>query len=171
MEKKLFFQLLEANRHEFFRFLKRSISDEENIDEIFINVTTTAYQRRHEFCTIDFRLRMYKILCSRYLRKGIHGIDQDFSSCGWTKDEHAKYQNILKNPQHFMENFRGDILHTLSNLHDLDRLCFLLLAMEKYSYTQIADILEITVEAVAMHAMRGRTMIKKSLIHHSSPTS
>ena len=73
------------------------------------------------------------------------------------------YQDVLKSPEVFLEQCGEEVNRALRNLSTAQRSCILLRGVEKFSYKEIAEILDIPVGTVMTHLSRGRAKLRKEL--------
>ena len=168
-----FVDMLEQHRHEFYGFVRRQVSNLSDTDDVFSAAVLTAYEHRHSFqLGTNFRAWMYKILVNhcfvanrqdRRTGKGLNESElQDLSD-----DQQQVYSDILADPRVFMMQCGDEVVEALDVLRPIERVCFLLLAAEKYTYQEIAEIVEIPVATVGTYLARGRAKLRTRLTQYA----
>ncbi len=172
MNDTVFINMVEKHRHEYYAFIKHSLWDKDQVEDVFSSAVLAAYENRKSFRKgTNFRAWMYKILvnkCFAANRKNktnfedIEQVDQDILI-----DEKKKYYSFLENPKEFVIQCGDEILKALSKLNTLERTCFLLFAAGEYSYKEVGQIVEIPTASVGTHMSRGRAKLRKILFDYA----
>ena len=172
MDDTVFINLLEKHRHEYYAFVKHSLWNKDQAEDIFSSAILAAYENRKSFQEgTNFRAWMYKILvnkCFTTNRKSkaniedIEQVDQDILI-----DDKKKYYSFLENPKEFIIQCGDEILKALSKLNTLERTCFLLFAAGDFSYKEVSQIVEIPIASVGTHMSRGRAKLRKTLFDYA----
>lgn len=167
-----FINLVEIHRHEYYAFIKHSLWNKNQVEDVFSSAVLAAYENRKSFRKgTNFRAWMYKILvnkCFAANRKSksnfedIEKADQEILI-----DEKKKYYSFLENPKEFVIQCGDEILKALSKLNTLERTCFLLFAAGEYSYKEVSQIAEIPTASVSTHMSRGRAKLRKILFDYA----
>ncbi|MBW7989352.1 MAG: RNA polymerase sigma factor [Planctomycetes bacterium] len=167
-----FINLVEKHRHEYYAFIKHSLWNQDQVEDVFSLAVLTAYENRKSFQKgTNFRAWMYKILvnkCFTANRKSktnfedIEQVDEENLI-----DEKKKYYSFLENPKEFVIQCSDEILRALSKLNTLERTCFLLFAAGEYSYQEVSQIVEIPTASVGTHMSRGRAKLRKILFDYA----
>ncbi len=173
MNDTVFINLVEKHRHEYYAFIKHSLWNKDQTEDVFSSAVLAAYENRKSFQEgTNFRAWMYKILvnkCFAANRKNkanieyIEQFDQEILI-----DEKKKYYSFLENPKEFVIQCGDEILRALSKLNTLERTCFLLFAASEYSYKEVSQIVEIPTATVGTHISRGRAKLRKILFDYAS---
>ncbi len=168
----VFINLVEKHRHEYYAFIRHSLRDKDQVEDVFSLAVLTAYERRKSFQEgTNFRAWMYKILvnkCFTANRKSktnfedIEQVDEENLI-----DEKKKYYSFLENPKEFVIQCGDEILRALSKLNTLERTCFLLFSAGEYSYKEVSQIVEIPTASVGTHMSRGRAKLRKILFDYA----
>ena len=167
-----FLDRIETHRHEFYRYILRNVWNPSVAEDVFSSAVIAAYRQLSKFRDgTNFRAWVFKILTNkcfvanretRRLSVDIDTIDEHvFSS-----DEKSK-QIARDDPEWFLEQCGDEIHRALRQLSTAQRSCLLLLAFEKYSYKEIAQILEIPIGTVMTHLSRGRKKLKQLLFEYA----
>ncbi len=172
MKDQEFLNLLEAHRHQFFRFVQRNLWKPDEAEDVFSSAVLTAYEKRDQFeLGTNFRAWMYRILinkCYSSNRQRKHAsLEVDQVDAVLSAEEEKIYENVLLEPDWFVEQCGDEVIAALSRLSMAERTCFLLLSLEKYSYKEIAQTIEIPVGTVITHLARGRAKLRKSLMKYA----
>ncbi len=67
----------------------------------------------------------------------------------------------------FLEDCGDEILRAFRRLSTAERSCFLLLAVERFSYKEIAEIMEMPAGTVMTHLARGRAKLRRDLMDYA----
>jgi len=78
-----------------------------------------------------------------------------------------EYRDVLKNPDKFLEECSDEVYMAFHQLSTAQRSCILLRSAEKYSYKEIASIMDIPVGTVMTHLARGRAKLRKELTEYA----
>ena len=173
MQDKDFLDMLEQHRHEFYGFVRRQVSNLSDSDDVFSAAVLTAYEHRHSFqLGTNFRAWMYKIIvnhcfvANRQDRRTGQGLNENVL-LELSNDEQQVYSDILADPRAFMMRCGDEVVQALDVLRPIERVCFLLLAAEKYTYQEIAEIVEIPVATVGTYLARGRAKLRTQLSQYA----
>ena len=172
MEDQAFVTLLEKHRHEFFAFVKRSVWNEANAEDVFCAAVASAYENRTVYRPeTNFRAWMYKILvnksfaANRQTRRAAVDID--------TVDEQYLAQEDVPDAvapadlDRLVHECSDEVLAALTRLRPVERSCFLLLSLGGYSYREIAEITEVPGATVVTHLARGRAKLRRWLCDYA----
>lgn len=172
MNDTVFINLVEKHRHEYYAFIRHSLWNKDQAEDVFSSAVLAAYENRKSFRKgSNFRAWMYKILvnkCFAANRKNktnvqdIEQVDQELLI-----EERKKYYSFLEDPKEFIIQCGDEILKALSQLNTLERTCFLLFAAGEYSYKEISQIIEIPAASVSTHMSRGRAKLRKILFDYA----
>lgn len=168
MKDRTFLELLEEHRHEFFCFVKRSVWNDADAEDVFCAAVTTAYENRQRFRpNSNFRAWMYKILVnkcfvsnreSRRAAVNLDAIDESLSI-----PPGAPALGSTDDPERLVLTCGDEVVGALGRLRTVERSCLLLLALSGYSNQEIADIVEIPPATVMTHLARGRAKLREWL--------
>ena len=167
-----FLERVEKHRQEFYRYVLRNVWNASVAEDVFSSAIITAYRLLPKFRDgSNFRAWVFKILTNKCfvanretkrLSVDIDTIDEQFFSTD-ERIKHAAYGD----PDWFLEQCGDEIHHALRQLSTAQRSCLLLLTFEKYSYKEIAQILEIPIGTVMTHLSRGRKKLKQVLFEYA----
>ncbi len=170
MRKEEFLKLVERHRHEFCRYVRRMAWDSGMTDDVFASAVLAAFENRHKFTPgTNFRAWMYRILtnkcyvANRETKRAMEPLDAVEPNLV-AMDRNPGYGDVLRDPSAFLEQCGDEVNQALSHLSLAERSCILLRAAEKFSYREIADILEMPVGTVMTHLSRGRAKLRKELL-------
>jgi RNA polymerase sigma-70 factor, ECF subfamily len=160
---------IEQRKDEFYRYIRRNVWDSSVSDDVFSSAVLAAYKSRGNFTPgSNFRAWMYKILTNKCFvanreigRRG-QSLDevQDYLSELATNDD---YSNAITEPDDFLDECGDEVLMAMKKLSTMERSCLLLKTMGRFSYKELADILEIPFGTVMTHLARGRAKLRKEL--------
>ena len=170
MKDQAFMTLLETHRHEFFAFVKRSVWNEANAEDVFCAAVASAYENRAVYRPdSNFRAWMYKILvnkcfvANRQTRRAAVDID--------TVDEQYLAQETLpdvgmpEDLDRLVHDCGDEVVGALTRLRPIERSCFLLLSLGGYSYREITEVPGTT---VVTHLARGRAKLRRWLCDYAA---
>jgi RNA polymerase sigma-70 factor (ECF subfamily) len=75
--------------------------------------------------------------------------------------------NIQEDPDEFLNACGDEVLVAMRKLSTMERSCLLLKVMHKFSYQDLASILEIPFGTVMTHLSRGRAKLRKELLEYA----
>ena len=168
-----FLKSIEQHRHEFYRFVLRNVWDSSIAEDVFSSAVLAAYEGRTKFTVgTNFRAWMFKILANkcfvanreraRYVQ-GLADPAEEFVELG----DRPEYIDAIKEPERFVANCGDEVLRAFKRLSTAERSCFLLRAVEKFSYKEIAQILDIPMGTVMTHLARGRAKLRRDLLDYA----
>jgi RNA polymerase sigma-70 factor (ECF subfamily) len=163
---------LEKHRHEFFRYALRNVWNPSVAEDVVAGAVATAYEKLDNFDDgSNFRAWMYRILTNKcYVANREtkrHAIDLDTIDESAFATEEQSLRTAWEDPEWFFEQCGDELTDALQQLSTAERSCLLLLAVGKYSYKEIAGILEIPVGTVMTHLSRGRTKLRRLLLEYA----
>lgn len=163
-----FLDAIEAHRHEFFRFILRNVWDSGVAEDVFSQAVLAAYESRARYTPgTNFRAWMYRILANkcfvanRETMRGGGALEDDAAS---TAD---RAPDALEHPEAVLDQCGDEVFRAMRALSTAQRTCLLLRAVERFSYQEIADILEIPVGTVMTHLARGRKKLREELMEYA----
>lgn len=173
MEKSEFLELLEKHRHEFYRYVLRTVWDSGVADDVFSSAVLAAFENRHKFVMgTNFRAWMYRIItnkcyvANRETKRAFESLDHlevEFADL----PHQPGYSDVLKEPKEFLDQCGDEVNRAFRSLSTAERACILLRAAEKFSYKEIADVLEIPLGTVMTHLSRGRAKLRRELLEYA----
>ena len=167
-----FLDRVENHRHEFYRYVLRNVWNSSVADDVFSSAIVAAFRQLSKFKDgTNFRAWIFKILTNKCFvaNRETKRLSIDIESI----DEHVLSTNeqgqhkVFGDPVWFLEQCGDEIHHALKQLSTAQRSCLLLLTFEKYSYKEIAQILEIPIGTVMTHLSRGRKKLKGILFEYA----
>lgn len=169
-----FMEQIERYRDELYRYIHRTVWDSSVADDVFSNAVLSAWENKHKFTPgTNFRAWMYRIVtnkcyvANREIGRTPRPLDEVPE--GHLEDLHQDrcYQDVLKNPEVVMEQCGGEVVQAFAKLSTAQKACILLRSVEKFSYKEIAEILDIPVGTVMTHLSRGRAKLRKELLEYA----
>jgi RNA polymerase sigma-70 factor (ECF subfamily) len=167
-----FMEHVEKHRHEFFRFVLRTLWNPGAAEDVFSAAVLAAYENRAKFrLGTNFRAWMYRILtnkcfvANRETSRAAEPLDDhvDFVAL----DQDPAYGDVLRDPGSFLERCGDEVHNAFVKLSAAQRACILLRDVERFSYQEIAEILEIPVGTVMTHLARGRAKLRQELVDYA----
>jgi RNA polymerase sigma-70 factor (ECF subfamily) len=173
MEDQAFMTLLETHRHEFFAFVKRSVWDEANAEDVFCAAVASAYESRAVYRPdTNFRAWMYKILVNKCFAANRQSrrtaVDIDTVDEQYLAQEDVPDAGMPADLDRLMHDCGDEVLGALTRLRPVERSCFLLLSLGGYSYREIAEITEVPGTTVVTHLARGRAKLRRWLCDYAA---
>lgn len=169
MNEKEFIDNVLKYKDEFYRFLKRNLTNTSSVEDVFSEAILTAFEKKDEFKDgTNFRAWMYKILANKCF---IH--NREKFNYFEPLDEHEeipspesvwKRGNVKVDLEQFLESCSDEVYKAFIQLPLLQRLCIYLKDVEEFSYKEIAEILGIPLPSVMTYLSRGRANLRKNLI-------
>ena len=169
-----FLEQVERYKDEFYRYVLRVLWDGSVADDVFSSAVLAAWENRHKFTPgTNFRAWMYRILTNKcYVANRETGrtptpLDDvpEYSLLALREDR--SYHDVLEDPERFLQQCGDEIHHAMKQLSTAQRACILLRGVEKFSYKEIADILDIPVGTVMTHLSRGRAKLRGELMEYA----
>jgi RNA polymerase sigma-70 factor (ECF subfamily) len=167
-----FLDYLDQYKDEFYRYVYRNVWNESVVEDVFSSAIMVAWEKRNKFREgSNFRAWVYKILsnkifvANREIKRS--SIDIDTISESQFATDPVGEEIALDNPELFFEQLGDELNSALRQVSTAERSCLLLLSIEKYSYKEISEILEMPVGTVMTHLSRGRTKLRRLLVSHA----
>jgi RNA polymerase sigma-70 factor (ECF subfamily) len=165
--------LIEEHRHEFYRFALRNVWDSSVAEDVFSSAVLAVYEDRARFAPgTNFRAWMFRILANKCFtanrERARNDQDLDSASAELVSLEDARaYADVLAEPERFLEDCGDEVLRAFRRLSTAERSCFLLRAVERFTYKEIAEILEMPMGTVMTHLARGRAKLRRDLMEYA----
>jgi len=172
-EEDAFLAGIEAHKDQFYRFVRRNVWDSSLADDVFASAVLAAYENRHRFEPgTNFRAWMFRILANKCFQanretaRAPESLD-DAAPDGAPVEPGPGYGDILADPDKFLEQCGDEVYQAFRSLSTAQRTSILLKDLERFSYREIADILDIPVATVMTHLARGRARLRKELYDYA----
>lgn len=168
-----FMAQVERYRDEFYRYVVRTLWDGNMADDVFQSAVLSALENYHKFTPgTNFRAWVYRIITNKcYVANRETGramAPLETAEAGMAAlQEQPGYGDVLKDPATFLEECGDEIAHAFRKLSTAERACILLRSVERFSYQEIAEILEMPVGTVMTHLSRGRAKLRKELLDYA----
>jgi len=170
-----FIEQVERYRDEFYRYVLRTLWDPGMADDVFSSAVLAAWENQHKFTPgTNFRAWMYRIITNKcYVANRVTGrtpapIDDVPESAFLSLSDERGYYDVLDKPQEVLEECGDEVNAAMEKLSPAQRTCLLLRGVEKFSYKDIAEIMEIPVGTVMTHLSRGRAKLRKELLDYAT---
>ena len=167
-----FLEKIETHRQEFYRYVLRNVWNASVAEDVFSSAVIAAFRQLSKFREgSNFRAWVFKFLTNKCfvanretkrLSVDIDMIDEQLLST----DEQTK-KAVFGDPEWFLDQCGDEVHRALRQLSTAQRSCLLLLTFEKYSYKEIAQILEIPIGTVMTHLSRGRKKLRQILLEYA----
>lgn len=171
-----FIEKIELHRDEFFRFIKRNVWDTGVAEDVFSQGVLAAYENRAKYTPgTNFRAWMYRILlnkcyvANRETGRAFDSLDTP-SARQAVAPEKEVFGDIVRDPKLVLEKCGDEVYRAFRGLSTSQRACILLRGIEKFSYQEIAEIMEIPVGTVMTHLARGRKKLRGELEEYARET-
>jgi RNA polymerase sigma-70 factor (ECF subfamily) len=168
-----FEEKLGAHRNEFFRFILRNVWDSGVAEDVFSQAVLAAYENRSKYTPgTNFRAWMFRILTNkcfvtnRETGRTFERLDESTSDL-LAVGEAQGYGDLLADPRDFLEQCGDEVYRAFRRLSTAERSCILLRDVERFSYQEIADIMEIPNGTVMTHLARGRKKLREELLDYA----
>jgi len=168
-----FVALIDKHRDEFFRYILRTAWDSGVAEDVFQSAVLAAYENYHKFTPgTNFRAWVYRIITNKcYVANRNTGrafdpldkIDESLIAL----DERREYGYVLDDPEAVIEQCGDEMFRAFRRLSTAERSCIMLRGIERFSYQEIADILEMPVGTVMTHLSRGRAKLRRELTDYA----
>jgi len=169
-----FIEQVDRYRDEFYRYTVRTLWDPGMADDVFSSAVLAAWENQHKFTPgTNFRAWMYRIITNKCYVANRHTgrtpapIDDISESAFLSLQDDRGYYDVLERPHEVLEACGDEVHRALVNLSPAQRKCLLLRGVEKFSYKEIAEIMDIPVGTVMTHLSRGRAKMRKELLHYA----
>lgn len=168
-----FLRQIERHRDEFFRYILRTLWNPAGADDVFQSAVLAAYENYHRFTPgTNFRAWMYRIItnkcfvANRETGRAMAPIESAEAGIVSLKSEPG-YGDVLKDPTRFLEQCGDEVQRSFCRLSTAERSCIMLRSVERFSYQEIAEVLEMPVGTVMTHLSRGRAKLRKDLLEYA----
>ncbi len=171
-----FMAQVERYRDEFYRYVLRTVWDSNVAEDVFQSAILAALENYHRFTPgTNFRAWVYRIItnkcfvANREIGRAMAPLET--AEAGMVAlQEKPGYGDVLKDPNGVLEQCGDEILHAFRRLSTAERACILLRSVERFSYQEIAEILEMPVGTVMTHLSRGRAKLRNELLDYAVET-
>lgn len=163
-----FLEKIEGHKDEFYRFVYRNVWDTGVADDVFSSAVLAAYENRKKYTPgTNFRAWMFRILLNK-----CYVANRETSRSFQSLDEMAErvalkpastYRDLLSDPEAVLEQCGDEVSRAIRGLSTAQRTCIILRGVEKFSYQEIAEIMDIPVGTVMTHLARGRKKLREQL--------
>lgn len=168
-----FVEKIEKHKSEFYRFVLRNVWDSGLAEDVFSQAVLAAYENRHKYTPgTNFRAWMFRILtnkcfvANRETARAFDSLDVPGAVQAIAPDSET-HVNAMDNPVAILERCGDEVYKAFRNISTAQRTCILLRGVERFSYQEIAEIMEIPVGTVMTHLARGRKKLRGRLAHYA----
>lgn len=168
-----FLRMLDKHRDEFYRYALRTVWDSNVAEDVFQSAVLAAYENYHKFTPgTNFRAWVYRIITNKCFvaNRETSRTFQPLENAELnlvTVEEKPGYGDLLRNPSEFLEHCGDEVHRAFRRLSTAERSCILLRSVERFSYQEIAEILEMPVGTVMTHLSRGRAKLRSDLLDYA----
>lgn len=168
-----FLEKIQKHRNEFYRFILRNAWDSGVADDVFSEAVLAAYENRQKYTPgTNFRAWMFRIIANkcfvanRETSRAFENLDVAASSLIGMA-QRPGYGNLLEDPQSVLEHCGDEVFVAFRRLSTAQRTCILLRGVERFSYQEISEIMEVPVGTVMTHLARGRKKLREELLEYA----
>ena len=168
-----FLEKIEKHRGEFYRFVLRNVWDSGVAEDVFSQGVLAAYENRHKYTPgTNFRAWMFRILtnkcfvANRETGRAFESLDAPGSKDVPDESPEA-YASVMKDPESVLDQCGDEVYSAFHTLSTAQRTCILLCGVERFSYQEIAEIMEIPAGTVMTHLARGRKKLRQHLAKYA----
>jgi RNA polymerase sigma-70 factor (ECF subfamily) len=168
-----FLQLLDKHRDEFYRYVLRTVWDSNVAEDVFQSAVLAAFENYYKFTPgTNFRAWVYRIITNKCFvaNRETSRTFQPLENAELNLvavEEKPGYGDVLKNPAEFLEQCGDEVHRAFRRLSTAERSCILLRSVDRFSYQEIAEILEMPVGTVMTHLSRGRAKLRSDLLDYA----
>lgn len=168
-----FLDEIEKHKDEFYRFIRRTVWDQSSVEDVFSSAVLAVYENRHKYTPgTNFRAWMFRILLNKCfvanretgrVTEPLDSVENDTLALA-EPDEHW---DVLNDPMKILDACGDEVYQAFGKLSMAQRTCIMLKGVERFTYQEIADTLEIPVGTVMTHLSRGRAKLRKLLADYA----
>lgn len=164
-----FLRLLEPIRDSLARYATRNAWNPEDAADILQHAVSIGWRQFATFRTgTNFRAWMFKITVNAiYLFNKRHRRERErfagpiIDMDDLAMDREDAWQSVLTDPERVMQELDQRLVHALDALGDHERQCLLLRLLERFSYREISELLDLPLGTVMSHVHRARIKVRE----------
>ena len=171
-----FVEKIAKHKSEFYRFVLRNVWDSGLAEDVFSQAVLAAYENRSKYTPgTNFRAWMFRILtnkcfvANRETGRAFDRLDVRGASEAAAPESERAF-NAMENPVAVLDQCGDEVFRAFRNISTAQRTCILLRGVERFSYQEIAEIMEIPVGTVMTHLARGRKKLRAQLGEYAEAT-
>lgn len=168
-----FLDKIEKHKDEFYRFIKRTVWDQSSVEDVFSSAVLAVYENSHKYTPgTNFRAWMFRILlnkcfvANRETGRAAKPLDS-FENNSQAAAKPNEDWDVLNDPMKILDACGDEVYQAFRKLSMSQRTCIMLKGVERFTYQEIADALEIPVGTVMTHLSRGRAKLRKLLADYA----
>ena len=165
---------IEKYKDQFYRFVKRTVWDQGVVEDVFSAAVLAAYENRHKYTPgTNFRAWMFRILqnkcfvANRETGRAAVPLDK-VENTDLIAADTSKHWDVLNDPMKVLDACGDEVFWAIKTLSAPQRACIMLRGVERFSYREIATILEIPEGTVMTHLARGRAKLREQLTEYAT---
>lgn len=167
-----FVELLENHRDEFYRYVYRNVWNADAAEDVMSSAVLAAYRQLDKFEKgTNFRAWMFRILTNKcYVANREtkrHAIDIESIDERHFSTDRETQEAAFRDPAKFLDRCGDELFEAMRQLSTGERSCLLLLTIERYSYREIASIMDMPLGTVMTHLARGRAKLRRLLTEYA----
>ena len=168
-----FLDKIETHKDEFYRFIRRTVWDQSSVEDVFSSAVLAVYENSHKYTPgTNFRAWMFRILLNkcfvvnRETKRLPEPLDRaENKSVAVAKP--TEHWDVLNDPMKILDACGDEVYQAFGKLSMAQRACIMLKGVERFTYQEISDTLEIPVGTVMTHLSRGRAKLRKLLADYA----
>ena len=160
---------IEKYKNQFYRFVKRTVWDQGVVEDVFSSAVLAAYENRHKYTPgTNFRAWMFRILqnkcfiANRETGRAMAPLEK-VENVDVSAADAPKHWDVLNDPMKVLDTCGDEVYWAIKALSAPQRACIMLRGVERFTYREIATILEIPEGTVMTHLSRGRAKLRNQL--------
>lgn len=172
-----FLEKIEKHKDEFYRFIRRNVWDRNVADDVFSQAVLAAYESRAKYTPgTNFRAWMFRILlnkcyvANRETGRAFEPLEGATENKAVAPEPVRDYGDLLRDPEAVLQACGDEVYQAMFGISEAQRSAILLRGIEKFSYQEIAEIMEIPVGTVMTHLSRGRRKLREQLTEYAQET-
>jgi len=136
-----FVELIDKHRNEFYSHILKTVWDSGVADDVFSSAVLAAWENQHKFTPgTNFRAWMYRIItnkcfvANREIMRTPKSLEETVDAEFTNLEEDAGYDDVLGDPEGFLEQCGDEVTRALRKLSTAERSCLLLRSAHKFTY-------------------------------------
>ena len=165
---------IERYKDQFYRFVKRTVWDQGVVEDVFSSAVLAVYENRHKYTPgTNFRAWMFRILQNKcFIANRETGRTmaplETVENADVAAIDPPKLWNVLSDPMKVLDACGDEVYWAIKTLSAPQRACIMLRGVERFTYREIATILEIPEGTVMTHLARGRAKLREQLPEYAT---
>lgn len=169
-----FLSEITIHKDAFYRFVKRTVWDPADVEDVFSSAVLVAYENRHKYTPgTNFRAWMFRILLNKCFAANRETSRRpvpldDVTAVYKNSVSGSRTVDVLDEPTKILDECGDEVYRAFRKLSTAQRACIMLRGVENYSYREIAEALSMPIGTVMTHLSRGRVKLRTELSEYAS---